>query len=80
MKVEDDPGAPVAPCEPELTEVDRLRERMQKLTHDLRTPLHALGLACDALREVVGADGDRYLRAIDRAAARIENLIADPLT
>ena len=49
------------------------------VSHDLRGPLHAIGLACDALRNEVSADAARYLGAIERASQRAERLIADLL-
>jgi len=52
-------------------------EILKVLSHDLRTPLHAIGLACDALRDHVSADGTRYLDAIERSAGRIEKLIGE---
>lgn len=49
------------------------------VSHDLRGPLHAIGLACDALRNEVSADAVRYLGAIERASHRAERLISDLL-
>jgi signal transduction histidine kinase len=56
------------------------------VSHDLRSPLHAISLACEALRDEVTApaprpaDGAaRYLGAIERAIARAERLITDLL-
>ena len=49
------------------------------VSHDLRGPLHAISLACEALREEVSSDALRYLGAIERASARAERLIADLL-
>jgi signal transduction histidine kinase len=49
------------------------------VSHDLRGPLHAIGLACDALRNEVSADAARYLGAIERASQRAERLISDLL-
>jgi signal transduction histidine kinase len=49
------------------------------VSHDLRGPLHAIGLACDALRNEVSADAARYLGAIERASQRAERLITDLL-
>jgi two-component system sensor histidine kinase/response regulator len=48
------------------------------VSHDLRGPLHAISLACEALREEASGD-PRYLGAIERASARAERLIADLL-
>ena len=49
------------------------------VSHDLRGPLHAIGLACDALRNEVSKDGQRALGAIERAIHRGERLINDLL-
>lgn len=49
------------------------------VSHDLRGPLHAISLACEALREEITGDAARYLGAIERASARAERLIADLL-
>jgi signal transduction histidine kinase len=49
------------------------------VSHDLRGPLHAIGLATEALRDEVPESALRYLAAIDRAGARAERLIADLL-
>ncbi|HET7500411.1 MAG TPA: hybrid sensor histidine kinase/response regulator [Kofleriaceae bacterium] len=50
------------------------------VSHDLRGPLHAIGLACEALRdEVAGDAARRYLGAIERASQRAERLITDLL-
>ena len=49
------------------------------VSHDLRGPLHAIGLACEALRDEVTGSALRYLGAIDRASQRAERLIADLL-
>ena len=49
------------------------------VSHDLRGPLHAISLACEALREEISGDAVRYLGAIERASARAERLIADLL-
>jgi len=49
------------------------------VSHDLRGPLHAISLACEALREEVSGPAARYLGAIERASARAERLIADLL-
>ncbi len=48
------------------------------VSHDLRSPLHAIGLACEALRGQ-GEAGVRYIAAIERAAQRAERLITDLL-
>jgi signal transduction histidine kinase len=49
------------------------------VSHDLRGPLHAISLACEALREEVTGDSGRYLGAIERASQRAERLISDLL-
>ncbi len=49
------------------------------VSHDLRNPLHAIGLACEALRDEVQGDSLRYLGAIERASHRAERLITDLL-
>jgi signal transduction histidine kinase len=54
-------------------------EVLAVVSHDLRGPLHAIGLASEALREEVSEPGKRYLGAIDRAIARAERLISDLL-
>lgn len=50
------------------------------VSHDLRGPLHAIGLACEALQDEVSAGAaKKYLGAIERASARAERLISDLL-
>jgi signal transduction histidine kinase len=49
------------------------------VSHDLRGPLHAISLACEALREEVSGSAARYLGAIERASQRAERLITDLL-
>ena len=49
------------------------------VSHDLRGPLHAISLACEALREEVTGSASRYLGAIERASQRAERLISDLL-
>jgi len=51
------------------------------VSHDLRNPLHAIGLACDGLRDELNENpsGLRFLGAIDRASQRAERLITDLL-
>ena len=49
------------------------------VSHDLRGPLHAISLACEALRDDVPKESRRYLGAIERAGARAERLITDLL-
>ncbi len=55
-------------------------EMLAIVSHDLRGPINAIGLACDALAS--GLEPDEHLRcvaAIERAAARCERLITDLL-
>ena len=49
------------------------------VSHDLRGPLHAISLACEALREEVPPGSLRYIGAIERASHRAERLISDLL-
>ncbi len=49
------------------------------VSHDLRGPLHAIGLACEALRDDVPEGSRRFLGSIERAADRAERLINDLL-
>jgi len=49
------------------------------VSHDLRNPLHAIGLACDSLRDEVTEKGLVYIGAIERASRRAERLINDLL-
>jgi len=49
------------------------------VSHDLRGPLHAIGLACEALHDEVTGAAVRYLGAIERASQRAERLITDLL-
>lgn len=49
------------------------------VSHDLRGPLHAISLACEALREEIAGHAARYLGAIERASVRAERLISDLL-
>jgi signal transduction histidine kinase len=49
------------------------------VSHDLRGPLHAISLACEALRDEISTEAKRYLGAIERASARAERLISDLL-
>jgi len=49
------------------------------VSHDLRGPLHAISLACEALRDEITGDAARYLGAIERASQRAERLISDLL-
>lgn len=65
-------------------------EILAVVSHDLRSPLHAISLACEALRDELAPgtmrplpgrpDGAaRYLGAIERATTRAERLISDLL-
>ena len=55
-------------------------EVLAVVSHDLRGPLNAIGLASDALKEEVSTDdARRYLGAIERAVGRAERLIKDLL-
>ena len=49
------------------------------VSHDLRGPLHAISLACEALRDEIPPEASRYLGAIERASTRAERLISDLL-
>jgi signal transduction histidine kinase len=49
------------------------------VSHDLRNPLHAIGLACDNLRDEVSERGLASIAAIERASRRAERLINDLL-
>ncbi|HMG24605.1 MAG TPA: hybrid sensor histidine kinase/response regulator [Kofleriaceae bacterium] len=49
------------------------------VSHDLRGPLHTIGLACDALRDKIDDDALRNLAMIERAAQRAGRLITDLL-
>jgi signal transduction histidine kinase len=54
-------------------------EVLAVVSHDLRGPLHAISLACEALRDEAEGTSMRYLGAIDRAITRAERLITDLL-
>ena len=55
-------------------------EILAVVSHDLRSPLHAISLACEALRDEMPSGGaTRYLSAIERAINRAERLITDLL-
>jgi signal transduction histidine kinase len=54
-------------------------EVLAVVSHDLRGPLHAISLACEALRDDIHGPSTRYLGAIERAIARGERLITDLL-
>jgi signal transduction histidine kinase len=49
------------------------------VSHDLRQPLHAISLACEALRDEAGPGSLRYIGAIERASHRAERLLSDLL-
>ncbi len=49
------------------------------VSHDLRGPLHAISLACEALRDEIEGNALKYLGAIERASHRAERLISDLL-
>jgi signal transduction histidine kinase len=49
------------------------------VSHDLRGPLHAISLACEALKDEISGPATRYLGAIERASVRAERLITDLL-
>src|SRR5262249_40597594 len=63
------------------TQASRARDDvLAVVSHDLRGPLHAIGLACEALRdEISGERTLRYLGAIERQSHRAERLINDLL-
>lgn len=54
-------------------------EILAVVSHDLRSPLHAISLACEALRDEIIGGATRYLGAIERATTRAERLISDLL-
>lgn len=54
-------------------------EILAVVSHDLRGPLHAISLACEALREEIPQEALRYIGAIERASQRAERLISDLL-
>jgi signal transduction histidine kinase len=49
------------------------------VSHDLRGPLHTIGLACDSLRHDVSPAGLINISRIERATQRAERLISDLL-
>lgn len=49
------------------------------VSHDLRGPLHAISLACEALRDEASQAALRYIAAIERQSHRAERLITDLL-
>ena len=49
------------------------------VSHDLRGPLHAISLACEALSSDATPETRRYIGAIERASHRAERLITDLL-
>ena len=54
-------------------------EILAVVSHDLRGPLHAISLACEALRDEIPEHAQRYLGAIERSSQRAERLISDLL-
>jgi signal transduction histidine kinase len=66
-----------------LAEIARRRaqdEVLAVVSHDLRGPLNAIGLACQALAHGIGPDDQRKcIDAIERSSARCERLIKDLL-
>jgi signal transduction histidine kinase len=55
-------------------------ELLSIVAHDLRSPLNAIVLACDALDSVMKeGDGNRYVAAIRRAGTRADRLLRDLL-
>ncbi len=55
-------------------------EVLAVVSHDLRGPINAIGLACEALASHLGPEAERgYVAAIERSAARCERLIRDLL-
>jgi signal transduction histidine kinase len=55
-------------------------EMLAVVSHDLRGPLSAIGLACEAVKIELGdAAPQRYITAIERSARRAERLILDLL-
>jgi signal transduction histidine kinase len=64
----------------EATRAARARDDiLAVVSHDLRGPLHAISLACEALRDEVAEGALRYIGAIERASHRAERLIRDLL-
>jgi signal transduction histidine kinase len=64
----------------EATRAARARDDiLAVVSHDLRGPLHSIGLACDSLRSDVPPDAVRYIAMIERASHRAERLISDLL-
>jgi signal transduction histidine kinase len=49
------------------------------VSHDLRNPLHTIGLACEALRDKITPDGLWNIAAIERQLQRASRLISDLL-
>jgi signal transduction histidine kinase len=63
-----------------VNEAARARDEILAIvSHDLRSPLHAISLACEALRDETTGASTRYLGAIERAINRAERLITDLL-
>lgn len=64
----------------EATRAARARDDvLAVVSHDLRGPLHAISLACEALRDEVAQSAMRYIGAIERSSHRAERLITDLL-
>lgn len=64
----------------DATRASRARDDvLAVVSHDLRGPLHAISLACEALRDEVPPSSLRYIGAIERASHRAERLIRDLL-
>ena len=64
----------------EATRAARARDDiLAVVSHDLRGPLHAISLACEALREEIPPAAQRYIGAIERASHKAERLITDLL-
>jgi signal transduction histidine kinase len=65
----------------EANQASRARDDvLAVVSHDLRGPLHTIGLACDGLRQEATSDaGKRALGAVERAVHRAERLITDLL-
>lgn len=85
--IQDGRGPELIVCGDDLTarrqaEVARRKaqdEVLSIVSHDLRGPLNAIVLACDALRSGSAAEQDECLRTIERSAARSVRLLQDLL-
>lgn len=63
-----------------LEELDAARTQvLATVAHELRTPLTAIVSFTDLLGEQVGAEGTRYLAAVERNARRLLRLVGDVL-